>query len=316
MPVVEAAPLSAAEFEAVAAHLPDDERMTQACAHLLGGRGKLLRSTIVFEAARQGPSPGAAPVRDAALAIELLHLATLAHDDVIDDGTVRRGRETAGARYGSSAASFGGLWLLGQAVELVAGGGEEAVTALADAISRLCAGQMREVQDLYDVDRDEGRYFEAIEGKTASLFALSAELGGKLAGAPADVSERLRTFGHELGMAYQVSDDVLDVSGTEEALGKPPGSDLRQGVFTLPVIYAMDEMPALRDRLGRPYDKAEVPELVVAIESTTGLDRARADCERHARRAREALAGLDQTERMLGVLDYAVERIGGEVVRP
>ena len=313
MPVAEVATISVQEFEGVSAPLPVDERLASTCGHLLDTRGKQLRAAIVFECARQGPRPDAPEVREAALAIELVHLATLAHDDVVDDGTIRRGLETAGARYGSSASSFAGLWLLGRAVELVSGGGDEAVALMSKAITRLCGGQMREVQDLYNVDRGAERYFEAIQGKTAALFALSARLGAELGGAPAHVALQLERFGWELGIAYQLSDDVLDISGDEAALGKPPGSDLRQGVFTLPVIFAMEAHEDLRERLASHYDKSEVPEIVAEIEATDAIDRAREQCGRHARLARSALGGLSCTERLFDVLRYAAGRVEVEV---
>jgi octaprenyl-diphosphate synthase len=189
----------------------------------------------------QGGDPGR--LANAAATVELLHLASLVHDDVVDASDERRGKASVRARFGDQAALLAGCWLAARAVQLVAACGETPVRMFADTVRWLVDGQILELQDLGRADRSVARYQRSIEGKTGSLFSYSSALAAELLGAPADEVESLERYGRHLGIAFQIVDDTLDMVGNPAAMGKGVGTDLRQGLFTLPVLYARDSEP-------------------------------------------------------------------------
>ena len=189
-----------------------------------------------------------------AVACELVHLGSLYHDDVIDEAETRRGVPSVNARWSNIVAILAGDFLLARASSLAASLGADVAALLAETIGELCRGQVLELQHLFDVDRSEEDYSSAIEGKTAALFATSCRIGGMVSGVADPTLDALTRFGRHLGMCFQIVDDVLDLSSTDEALGKPAGQDLLEGIYTLPVIYALRESEPLRELLGRPLD--------------------------------------------------------------
>ena len=168
-----------------------------------------------------------------------MHLGSLYHDDVIDEAETRRGVPSVNARWSNIVAILAGDYLLAQASALAASLGADVAALLAATIGELCRGQVLELQHLFDVDRTEEAYLSAIEGKTASLMATACRVGAMVSDVSADSLDALTQFGHHLGMCFQVVDDVLDVTRTEAELGKPAGNDVHEGVYTLPVIYAL-----------------------------------------------------------------------------
>jgi heptaprenyl diphosphate synthase len=257
--------------------------------HLISTTGKQLRGDLVQRSARAGTGPSASVVRDGAVAIELLHLGTLAHDDVIDDGQRRRGVPTVGMDYGSQAAAFAGLVLIGAAADLIARVGAEPTTRFAEAVTTMCAGEMAEFEELFQCDRSAACYFQTVSKKTASGFAFAAWLGGWLAGSSPEAIDALTRFGQELGMAFQVLDDILDLISQDASAGKLPGKDLQQGVYTLPVIDAMIAEPALKKGLRPNLDEGELLRLVERVRAAGGIDSAVKQCELFIARARDAL---------------------------
>ena len=196
--------------------------------------------------ARARPTPFTArarPPSDDAVtggaAVELVHLGSLYHDDVIDEAETRRGVPSVNARWSNIVAILAGDYLLAQASSLAASLGADVAALLAATIGELCRGQVLELQYLFDTDRTEDSYLSAIEGKTASLMATACRVGGMVSNVSADTLDALTQFGQHLGMCFQVVDDVLDVTQTEAELGKPVGNDVHEGVYTLPVIYAL-----------------------------------------------------------------------------
>jgi heptaprenyl diphosphate synthase len=294
--------------------LDDQHSLYDAVHYLVGTSGKQLRPAICLEAAKYGPRPRSRAVLGCATAVELFHMGSLAHDDIIDSGTVRRGRESLVARHGTCVAGLAAAWALGRAFELVTLAGPEALAVFVTASGELIDGQMMEAEDLFDLARTRERYLETIAGKTASLFWVAASLGARASGADEQTVEGLTEFGRGLGMVFQLSDDILDLAGSEEALGKPPGTDLRQGVYTLPVIYAAETEPGLDDELCHARtDESAVARVVNAVMESGAVHRAIDDCERYAQHARTALEGLPDREpaaeeRLLGVLDYSLAR--------
>ena len=173
-----------------------------------------------------------------------MHLGSLYHDDVIDEAETRRGVPSVNARWSNIVAILAGDYLLAQASALAASLGADVAALLAATIGELCRGQVLELQYLFDADRTEDSYLSAIEGKTASLMATACRVGGMVSNVSADTLDALTQFGQHLGMCFQMVDDVLDVTRTEAELGKPVGNDVHEGVYTLPVIYALQSTDA------------------------------------------------------------------------
>ena len=220
----------------------DDRFLGEVAGHLLSAGGKRLRPTLALSAAYAVHGAGAPASDDAVTggaAVELVHLGSLYHDDVIDEAETRRGVPSVNARWSNIVAILAGDYLLAQASSLAASLGADVAALLAATIGELCRGQVLELQYLFDTDRTEDSYLSAIEGKTASLMATSCRVGGMVSNVSADTLDALTQFGHHLGMCFQVVDDVLDVTRTEAELGKPAGNDVHEGVYTLPVIYAL-----------------------------------------------------------------------------
>ena len=247
------------ESLAATAH-PDDELLTEASRHLIAAGGKRFRAMLVLLAAQLG-NPKDPRVIQAAVAIELTHLATLFHDDVMDEALVRRGHPSANSQWNNSVAILTGDFLFAQASHILADLGPEAVRIQAETFSRLVTGQMAETigprpgQDPLDF------YMYVITEKTGSLIATSGRFGALFSGAPAAVADRIAAACEQIGVAWQLSDDVIDIASEESQSGKTPGTDLRQGVRTLPVLYALRSpggavpgrrAAALAARRGRP----------------------------------------------------------------
>lgn len=301
--------ISAEELRAAAEVGGLVEELAAPLDHLFGSRGKQLRASLVQRSAKAGADASVHAVREGATAVELLHLGTLAHDDVVDDGRIRRGNETVGVAHGNRASGFAGMVLLGTAAELMAHHGQEANEAFAEAVARICEGEMAEVEDLFNPDRSVERYFHAVSGKTAAGFAFAGWIGAWLAGADCDAAARTRRFGHELGMAFQVLDDALDLRGPVTATGKQRGKDLEQGVYTLPVLYAALADPSLKRELGHPIEGGELELLVERVVASGGMERAEEACRSFGDKAKAAVGDLPGVARepLLELLDVALE---------
>jgi heptaprenyl diphosphate synthase len=229
--------------------------------------------------------------------VELTHLATLYHDDVMDEAGVRRGAVSANARFGNSVAILTGDFLFSRASNLLADLGTHAVRLQARTFERLVIGQIREtVGPVEGVDAVD-HYLAVLADKTGSLIATAAEFGGYFAGVADAQVDVLRRFGELIGVAFQLSDDILDIASDSSESGKTPGTDLREGVATLPVLYALrSEDPAaqrLRDLVAKPLvDDAEHAEALLLLRSSSALDEARETLAAYADRARAMLDEL------------------------
>lgn len=266
--------------------------LADSCRYAVAQTGKQLRSRLVFAASRLGTGEEAAcaPREDpavvaAARAVELLHVATLAHDDVIDDSPLRRGHASLDSKHGGLAAGYAGAWLFGTAVELSSECGKDAVELLAGAACELCDGEMLETQDLHNTGRSEERYMAAVAGKTASLFSLAAQLGGIVGRASTAVCTELGRYGHLLGMAFQIADDLLDFV-TDGVPGKERGGDVSHGVFTLPVIYALQADATLEGMLKEEARPDRLVALIEHLHACGAFQRASAVCDEYADGAR------------------------------
>jgi heptaprenyl diphosphate synthase len=279
----------------------DDRFLGEVAGHLLSAGGKRLRPTLSLCAAYAVHGAGGPASDDAVTggaAVELVHLGSLYHDDVIDEAETRRGVPSVNARWSNIVAILAGDYLLAQASSLAASLGADVAALLAATIGELCRGQVLELQYLFDTDRTEDSYLSAIEGKTASLMATSCRVGGMVSNVSADTLDALTQFGQHLGMCFQVVDDVLDVTRTEAELGKPAGNDVHEGVYTLPVIYALQSSNAeqLKALLGRKLDKAAVEDVIALVARPDIVEASMAVARTHATKAAEALAGATELD--------------------
>jgi len=229
-----------------------------------------------------------------AAAVELLHMASLIHDDIVDDAHVRRGRATLHRCYGTRDAVLMGDYLFGQAFGVMSELADtHRATPFARAAMRMCATEIGESEDRSLSIRN---YFRRILGKTALLFSLSMSLGASEAGADRITEERLRRIGYNVGMAFQIVDDVLDYDGAQDNLGKNVGIDLRAGVITLPFIYAARNEAKLNRVAGRQsWSDSELVQVIRMVHRAGGVDRARDEAERFTSRARREIARLPVT---------------------
>jgi heptaprenyl diphosphate synthase len=269
--------------------------------------GKRLRPALVFLAGRLGRLSDSH--FHAAAAVELTHAATLVHDDVIDKSAVRRGNPTVAAALGDAPAIVVGDYYFAKAYQQAALTDDPAVVgAIAGAVMTICRGELAQSRGRFQYRPSLAEYRERIEAKTAALLAASAWVGGRLAGLGEDQQESLRLYGTQLGLAFQIVDDVLDYTAGEAELGKPVGHDLLEGHATLPLLLS-DLPEQLHD--GAPLSSARVAEVVAAVRASHGPERALAEARKHAGNAREHLAGLPAVparESLERLTLYVVER--------
>ncbi len=252
------------------------------------------------------------------MVVELTHLATLYHDDVMDEAAVRRGGVSANVRWDNTVAILTGDFLFSRASNLLADLGPHAVRLQAQTFERLVSGQIRETVGPRAGDDPIEHYLSVLADKTGSLIATAAEFGAHFAGVAAPAVETLRDFGEQIGMAFQISDDILDIASDSAESGKTPGTDLREGVATLPVLYALrSEDPAterLRRLVARPLvDELEHAEALALLRGSAVLDEARAALLGYAQAARarlDALPDVAARAALAELTELVVERTG------
>jgi geranylgeranyl pyrophosphate synthase len=281
--------------------------------HVLTGAGKRLRPAIALLAGTFGDYRPDLLVPLAA-SIELLHTATLVHDDVIDRSPTRRGRPTANALFDNQAAVMLGDFMFAHAADLTARTGSiEVVRLFSRTIMAIVNGELRQDLTAYDYGQDVVGYFHRIGGKTASLFAASAEGGALLGGVPPEWVAALRDYGENLGMAFQIVDDILDFSGSEEEMGKPVGSDLMQGTLTLPSLLLLERSPKnnpikklFRNRRRREH----LAEAIFMIQNSDILDESHRVARDFAARACAPLDSLPDTPSRSALVELADHVLG------
>lgn len=281
-----------------------DPFLDEVVCHLVDAGGKRVRPVLALSAATAGARPATAADLLGGVCVELVHLASLYHDDVMDEAVVRRNVPSVNARWGNLVAIVAGDFLLARSAEIAASLGSEIAGLLAHTLAELCRGQVAEVQSAYRTDRTQADYLGTIAGKTAALMATSCRIGALTAGLPAAEVEALTVFGQRFGMVFQLRDDVLDVVGSESELGKPAGQDLAEGVYTLPVLLGLQDAahgPVLAPMLGRPLDGREREAARHAVAASDGIAGALAIGRRFAAEATEA-AGEIRDRRLAGAL--------------
>ena len=285
---------AAIEEELRRAVLGEDPFLTQVASHLLEAGGQRWRPLLCVGSALAGSGEVTFPVVRGACSVELVHLGSLYHDDVIDEAPTRRTVQSVNARWGNLTAIVAGDFLLARASEIAASLGTEVAGLLAATIGRLCEGEIRELRTAFQTSRSEEAYLASVAGKTASLLAASCRIGGLTAGLDRAFVEALTRFGEAFGVVFQIVDDIKDLVLNEEDLGKPAGHDLVEGVYTLPVIraLALDDGEELAALLGRPIDPPAVQKARDIVISSGGVESAARTAREWADRASACLAPL------------------------
>ena len=287
----------------------------QLLRHILQAKGKRVRPRLAFMCARFGDYP-VVRLTQLGAAVEMLHTASLIHDDLVDDAGTRRGITTLHRIASPKASVLVADYLFAKSAALATATNSLEVMALfARTLMAICNGQLREMSNADQDDRSLEQYYRRIEGKTASLFVAATEGGAILSGVGSSGELALREYGLNLGMAFQIADDILDFVGTEDELGKPVGGDLRQGTLTLPVLYALAHLPdggVLRGvvEASDPGDEL-LAEAVAYVAESPAIPFAQGEAERFAAKAKDALACLPNGEAkrdLEGMADRAVRR--------
>lgn len=298
--------------------------MQQAARYLMDAGGKRFRPMLVALCAHLGEA-GRPEIPQAGVVVELVHLATLYHDDVIDEATARRGAVSANARWDNTVSILTGDYLFARASELSADLGVEVTRIMAQTIAQLCEGQIMEVQgsagalppDVPRLDPTVEHYLRVIGGKTASLIASSCRLGALLSGCTSEEVEAATVYGWNVGLAFQLSDDLLDIASDHEDSGKTPGTDLMEGVRTLPVLFALDgegsdELRGLVER-GPHLTEAEVARALELLRGSPAMTQAREVAMDYVETAVEQLEVFGDrpvVKALTRLAEFAVDRVG------
>jgi heptaprenyl diphosphate synthase len=283
--------------------------------HLVAAGGKRLRPLLTLLTAQYGDS-NAEGVIAAAVACEITHLATLYHDDVMDEAPLRRGVESANMRWGNTIAILTGDFLFAKSSDLLADLGPAAVRLQARTFERLVIGQILETQGPNPGQDPLEHYLKVVADKTGSLIAASARYGGMISKAPAEITDTVTIFGEKIGVAFQLADDVIDIASESNQSGKTPGTDLREGVptlVTLNVMKSTDSADAdLKRLLSAPIeDEATVQQVLVELRNHKALDESRQQLIQVAKEARSALGPLpinDATGALMSLCDAVIDR--------
>lgn len=293
------------------------ELVNEVGTHLVTAGGKRIRPALCLLAARGGSDFSLDRVLPLAEAMELIHTASLVHDDVIDDADTRRGEPTANAKWDNQVAILSGDYIFARAFSLVATGGygDYVSKRLAELVCNLSVGEIIQDHTVYQAVKDLDNYYSRIQKKTADFLEICCELGALVGGLGKAEADKLAEYGHCIGMAFQITDDVLDIMQTSEQIGKPAGNDIRQGIVTLPVIRALQvsEDSAELEEIVTNSDMTDamVDRAMEIVRATDGVDVAMAKADEYLDRAREVLPESLPTEikeAFIMVADFIGER--------
>jgi octaprenyl-diphosphate synthase len=279
------------------------------CRFALESPSKQTRTKVLLASEAAARAPGCkcdARIDVAAAAVEMFHLATLAHDDVLDESMIRRGVSSLPARYGAPTAAMAGGLFFGRALKLFVCCGDEAVALAVETAQSICAGEMLQLRDRFDVDRTAERCVEAIEGKTAGMFRLAAAIGALLVKASDDVRDALGAYGLAVGVGYQIIDDIYGIVGGPGDDAEPIGNDLAIGNYTLPAIYAIEEQPAVRTAI---QEGASVEVVVDLIVHTEAISRALAAARCWIGKAIREVRDLPRSDGLLAIAQAELARL-------
>lgn len=289
--------------------------VNQIAEYIISAGGKRIRPVLVLLMANAFNYRGSHH-HDLAAVVEFIHTATLLHDDVVDESSLRRGRQTANAMFGNAASVLVGDFVYSRAFQImVSVGNMRVMQILADATNVIAEGEVLQLLNMHDPDVTEERYLQVIRSKTAKLFEAAAQLGALIAGAPEAAIEAAAEYGRSLGTAFQLIDDVLDYSGNADDIGKNVGDDLREGKPTLPLIYLMQNGTPEQRNLVRSCiengDEQHFDEILTAITGSGALDYTKQEAEKAAQRAANSIASLTSgkfRDSLLQLCAFAVDR--------
>lgn len=295
-----------------------EEFLTETALYLAKAGGKRFRPLFTVLCGKLGPDPDNPALITASAVVEMVHLATLYHDDVMDEATMRRGAVSANERWSNSIAILAGDYLFAHASRLLSTLGPDAVRVIAETFAELVTGQMRETVGAKSSDDPVAHYLTVIREKTASLIAACGKFGGTFSAADPEQVARLDRLGDAVGMAFQICDDIIDISSASEKSGKTPGTDLREGVHTLPMLYALQDTgpdaERLRQLLSAPItDDGEVAEALELLRGSKGMQRSYDTLHEYAERARAELRELPQgpaNDALSRLIEYTIARVG------
>lgn len=285
----------------------DSDLIQKASLNLIEAGGKRLRPIFVLLSAKFGKYDIQA-IKNVAVALELIHMASLVHDDVIDDAELRRGKLTVKAKWDNRIAMYTGDYILACSLEYMTKiENVEAHRILANTITEVCLGEIEQIKDKYRFNQNLRDYLRRIKRKTALLIAARRQLGAIVSGASEDIHKKLYQFGYYVGMSYQITDDILDFTGTEKVLGKPAGDDLLQGNITLPVLYAMNNMNARTKILTvhENLNKEEMKEIISVIKETGAIEKAHKISQRYLQKALSVIKDLPENRTKKSLIDIA-----------
>jgi heptaprenyl diphosphate synthase len=272
-----------------------NELVTEVGLHIVTSGGKRIRPALCLLSAHGGRSFDLAHVLPLAEALELIHTASLVHDDVIDEADTRRGTTTANARWNNQVAILSGDYIFARAFTLIAEEGYDAHVSkrLATLVCNLSVGEIIQDNAIYQASRGMDDYYERIQKKTADFLEICCELGAMVGGMDKEKVAKLGEYGHCIGMAFQITDDLLDIEQTTEKIGKPAGNDIRQGIVTLPVIRALEVSPDAKELESIVTDMDMTDEMVeralAIVKATDGVDFAKDKADAYLARAKAAL---------------------------
>lgn len=279
----------------------------QASLHLLKAGGKRIRPVFVLLAGKFG-NYDISRIKNVAVSLELIHMASLVHDDVIDDAELRRGKPTIKAKWDNRIAMYTGDYIFARALELMTKIEKPfAHQILANTLVELCIGEIEQIKDKYNFDQNVRNYFRRIKRKTAILIAVSCQLGAIAADVSDDVHKKLYRFGYYVGMSYQIIDDVLDFTGTEKQLGKPAGDDLHQGNITLPVLFAMKN-EEIREKIKKVHaatEREEIEHIISLIKDSGAIEKSLKVSDNYLNKALEILNELPHNRAKKTLRDIA-----------
>jgi len=284
--------------------------------HILASRGKRLRPALIFLLAR-GSGYYSPKLHDVAQAIELIHTATLLHDDVVDESDFRRGQDTVNARWSNLVSVLMGDFLFTRAFRvLVETDSSELIKAISTATQRVSFGELRQIEEVANYHLSETEYIRIISDKTASLFSISCESAAILKKARPPVRRRFNQLGENVGIAFQIADDLLDYIGNSDTIGKPPGADLQQGKVTLPLIYALSRssrktQAEMLRLLSKPMGKAAMNRVLRFVLQQGGIEYGYATARGYADRALEVVESFPRnkyTRTLLSLVEFSVAR--------
>lgn len=295
----------------------DKDIINEIASHVVRAGGKRLRPALSLLSAKAGKNYSAKKVLPLAVSLELIHTATLAHDDVIDGAGTRRGAATLNTKWGNQIAILGGDFLFARAFAMVAKQSYAPYVnyRISELIANLCEGEILQDHSAHVALKDYNVYYERIKNKTADFLEVATELGGFVSGVTKEEQEGMRRFGHAIGMAFQVTDDILDLEKTEEELGKPAAHDLVCGIVTLPVIYTLKESKRAGELAAIVTDEHMTLEMedraIEIVRESGGIDFAKSEVKRFLDDARNSIPATipnDVRDSFLMVADFIASR--------